>query len=55
MKNRSQLMNERLSVYKQILNGAIQYFPLDQKDDFNNQATNILKDMGDVISKSLQM
>ena len=55
MENNSQLMNERLSVYKQILNGAIQHFPLDQKDDFNNQATNILKDMRDVISKSLQM
>ena len=31
MENKVQLINERLSVYRQILNGSIQYFPLDQK------------------------
>ena len=31
MENKVQLINERLSFYRQILNGSIQYFPLDQK------------------------
>ena len=49
LEKKAQLMNGRLSVYRQILNGATQYCPLDQKDNFNKQATNILKDTPDFI------
>ena len=31
MENKAHLLNERISVYRQILNSAIQYFPLNQK------------------------
>ena len=42
MENKVQLLNERISVYRQILNSAIQYFPLNQKDNFFMQRpTNI--------------
>ena len=42
MENKAQLLNERISVYRQILNSAIQYLPLSQKDNFFMQRpTNI--------------
>ena len=56
MKNKSQLLNERLSIYRQILNGAIQYSSVDQKDNFNQQLTNVLKDTRfKIIFKSILM
>ena len=55
MENKAQLINEKLNAYKEILNGAMQYFPLDQKDNFDKQAPNILKDKRDFIFKSLWM
>ena len=55
MENKAQLINEKLNAYKEILNGAMQYFPLDQKDNFNKQPPNILKDKRDFIFKSLWM
>ena len=55
MENKAQLINEKLNAYKEILNGAMQYFPLDQKDNFNKQVPNILKDKRDFIFKSLWM
>ena len=44
MENKAQLMNERLSVYRQILKSPIQFFPLSQKDNFSNKFLNIFKD-----------
>ena len=44
MENKAQLMNERLSVYRQILKSSIQFFPLSQKDNFRNKFLNIFKD-----------
>ena len=44
MENKAQLMNERLSVYRQILKSSIQFFPLSQKDNFSNKFLNIFKD-----------
>ena len=35
MKNKAQLLNERLSIYRQILQSPISYYPLDQKEDNN--------------------
>ena len=49
LEKKAQLMNGGLSVYRQILNGTIQCRPPDQKDNFNKQATNILKDTPDFI------
>ena len=44
MENEVQLLNERLSVYRQILNSPIRYYPPNQKQMFINKKTNILKD-----------
>ena len=54
MKNKAQLLNERLSIYRQILQSPISYYPLDQKEDNNifvneNQKINILQDIPDFI------
>ena len=53
MENKGQVTNERLSVYRQILSAPIQYFSLNQKDNFNKQKQNILKDTRDFVLNSL--
>ena len=35
--NKAQLLNERLSVYRQILNTPIKYYPVNEKENFKNQ------------------
>lgn len=44
MENEVQLLNERLSVYRQILNSPIRYYPPNLKQMFINKKINILKD-----------
>ena len=34
MENKAQLLNKRINVYRKILNCTIQYFPLNQNDNF---------------------
>ena len=34
MENKAQLLNDRINVYRKILNSTIQYFPLNQNDNF---------------------
>ena len=48
-------MNERLSVYRQILYCPVQFFPSSQKDNLINKVLNVLKDTCDFILKSLWM
>ena len=55
IKNKVQLMNERLSVYRQILYCPVQFFPSSQKDNLINKVLNVLKDTCDFILKSLWM
>ena len=50
-----QLMNERLSIYRQILNSPVNFLPLNQKINFSNRFLNILKHTRDFTLKSLQM
>ena len=52
MENKSQLLNKRLSNYRQILQSPINYYLLDQKEDNNifvneNKQINILQDTRD--------
>ena len=49
----NQLLNERLYVYRQILNSPNRYYPLNKKEDFKVQKTNVLKDTRDFILNSL--
>lgn len=55
MENKVQLMNERLSVYRQILNSLVQFFPLSKKINFASKFRNILKYTRDFVLKSLWM
>lgn len=57
MENKAELLNERLSNYKQILQSPINYYLLDQKEDNNlfvneNKKINILQDTSDFILDS---
>lgn len=57
MENKAELLNERLSNYKQILQSPINYYLIDQKEDNNlfvneNKKINILQDTSDFISDS---
>ena len=57
MKNKAELLNERLSNYKQILQSPINYYLIDQKEDNNlfvneNKKINILQDTSDFILDS---
>lgn len=57
MENKAELLNERLSNYKQILQSPINYYLIDQKEDNNlfvneNKKINILQDMSDFILDS---
>ena len=57
MENKAQLLNERISICREILSRPIQYFPLNQKDNFfaKYAMINILKDTHDFILESLWM
>lgn len=57
MENKAELLNERLSNYKQILQSPINYYLIDQKEDNNlfvkeNKKINILQDTCDFILDS---
>ena len=57
MENKAELLNERLSNYKQILQSPINYYLIDQKEDNNlfvneNKKINILQDTSDFILDS---
>lgn len=57
MENKAELLNERLSNYKQILQSPINYYLVDQKEDNNlfvkeNKKINILQDTCDFILDS---
>ena len=41
IEKKATLVNERLIVYRQILNSRVQFFSLSQKDNFNNNFLNI--------------
>lgn len=55
MESKAQLTNERLSIYRQILSAPVQYFSLNQKDNFSEKKQNILKDTCDIVLNSLWM
>ena len=55
IENKMQLMNERLSVYRQILYCPVQFFPSSKKDNLIKKFLDILKDTCDFILKSLWM
>ena len=57
MENKAELLNERLSNYKQILQSPVNYYLIDQKEDNNlfvneNKKINILQDTSDFILDS---
>ena len=52
MENKTQLLNERFSVYRQILNNPIRYYTLNQKQNFKNQNVNMFKETHDFILDS---
>lgn len=57
MENKAELLNEKLSNYKQILQSPINYYLIDQKEDNNlfvneNKKINILQDTSDFILDS---
>ena len=56
MENKAQLMSERSSVSRPILNSPVNLFPLSQKDNFDIAANNnILKDTHNFVLKYLWM
>ena len=55
MESKAQLTNERLSIYRQILSAPVQYFSLNQKNNFSEKKQNILKDTCDIVLNSLWM